>query len=83
MDTSDLSREADAWVKLVSAGLATPNEGREALGLARAEDRPDLDEFYFAGRPLGALTSGEDAALFREWETLVKAMLDGHRWADE
>ena len=79
LDTSDLSREADTWVKLGSVGFVTPNEGRKAVGLERVEGRPELDEFYFAGRPLGDLVVGEPMELFAERETVIRAMFNGHQ----
>ena len=78
MDNSDMGREVDTWVKLTATALATPNEAREALGLDRVEDRPELDEYYFAGRPLGDFAGGDEFALFREREAVVKTMLNGH-----
>ena len=78
MDTSDMGREVDTWVKLVASAMATPNEGREAVGLERVENRPDLDDFYFAGRPIGDFAGGDEFDLFREREAIIKTMLNGH-----
>ena len=79
LDTSDLAREVDAWVKLVGTAMATPNEGREALGLGRVEDRPELDEYYWGGRALGDFTDGEDFALFEERNAILRSMLNGRQ----
>ena len=79
LDTSDLTREVDAWVKLVSTAMATPNQGREALGLGRVEDRPELDEYYWGGRALGDFTDGEDFALFEERNAILRSMLNGRQ----
>ena len=79
LDTSDLNREADTWVKLVSTAMATPNQGREALGLGRVEDRPELDEYYWGGRALGDFTDGEDFALFEERNAILRSMLNGRQ----
>ena len=81
LDTSDIGREADTWVKLVSSGMFTPNEGREALGRERV-DRPEMDEHYFAGRPLGDLVGGDELDLFSEREAIIKTMLNGNRIGD-
>ena len=82
LDTSDLNREADTWVKLVSAALATPNQGREALGLGMVEDRPEMDEYYFAGRPLGDLVTGDGLDLFGERDALIRSFFNGHQAED-
>ena len=79
LDTSDIAREADTWVKLVSAALATPNEGRQALGMERVENRPEMDEHYFGGRPLGDLVGGDELDLFSERAAIIKTMLNGNR----
>ena len=78
MDTSDMGREVDTWVKLVASAMATPNEGREAVGLERVENRPDLDDFYFGGRPIGDFAGGDEFDLLREREAIIKTMLNGH-----
>ena len=48
--------DIDKTIELVRTGLMTPNEAREVIGddfgLARIEDNPFLDEFYYNGEPL-------------------------------
>ena len=79
MDTSDWNKEVDAWVKLVSTGQATPNEAIEARTGERVEGRPELDEYYWAGNPLGDFAQGDDFALFEERDAIVRSLLSGNR----
>jgi capsid portal protein len=48
--------DIDKTIELVKVGLMTPNEAREVIGdefgLARVEEYPLLDEFYYNGEPL-------------------------------
>ena len=75
LDTSDWNREVDGWVKLVTTAQATPNEAIEARTGERVEGRPELDEYYWNGNPLGDFADGEDFALFEERDALVNTML--------
>ena len=79
LDTSDWNREVDGWVKLVTTGQATPNEAIEARTGERVEGRPELDEYYWNGQPLGGFADGEDFALFEERDSLVRSLLNGRR----
>jgi len=49
----DDAAESDRVVKQVQFGIVTPNQGREALGLEVDEERPEMDEYYYQGQPLG------------------------------
>ena len=71
-DTSDNQRETDRWTKLVDGGLATPNEGRVGTGLVKEEDRPELDEFYYKGRPWGDIVQGDTQDLMEERMKMVE-----------
>lgn len=72
-DTSDQQREVDRWTKLVDGGLATPNEGRVGTGQDATEDRPEMDEFYYKGRPWSDIAPGSTQALLEERMALVEA----------
>ena len=58
IDTDEKRNEANVAevLSLVDKAVMTPNEAREAVGekygLARIEDNPCLDEFYYNGNPL-------------------------------
>ncbi len=83
LDTSDRNREVDAWVKMVASGLATPNQAIETLHGLRIEDRPELDEYYWAGRPLGDFAAGVEEELFAERNGIIRTMLmNGHHQKD-
>jgi capsid portal protein len=75
--------DIDKTIELVKVGLMTPNEAREAIGedfgLARLEDNPLLDEFYYNGEPLKAKFQADDK-LFG-----VDTILEGleNNWEDE
>ena len=66
-------------MKLVTTGQATPNEAIEARTGERVEGRPELDEYYWNGQPLGGFADGEDFALFEERDSLVRSLLNGRR----
>ena len=57
--------DIEKTLELVKTGLMTPNEAREAIGddfgIARIEDNPLLDEFYFNGEPLKNKFNPEDS----------------------
>ena len=83
LDTSDRGREVDTWVKMVASGLATPNQAIEALHGLRVQDRPELDEYYWAGRPLGDFAAGVEEELFAERNGIIRTMLmNGHQQED-
>ena len=75
--------DIDKTIELVKVGLMTPNEAREVIGddfgIARIEDNPFLDEFYYNGEPLKSKFSTDDA-LFG-----VDTILEGleNNWEDE
>ncbi|MBC8280741.1 MAG: phage portal protein [Chloroflexi bacterium] len=71
-DTSDQGREVDRWTKLVDGGLSTPNEGRAGTGQEKIEDRPELDEFYYKGRPWGDIVGGDTQDLMEERMKMVE-----------
>lgn len=69
IDTRDSSAEVSRFQRLGNMGVITPNEIREAMGYEKS-DNPALDEFYFAGKPLGqtgapAGEGGADQALMQ------------------
>lgn len=76
-DISDEQREVDRWTKLVDGGLATPNEGRVNTGQEAATEKPEMDEFYYKGKPWGDIAQGDTFALFREREDMVAASRNG------
>ena len=55
--------DIDKTIELVKNGLMTPNEAREAIGeefgIARLDEYPYLDEFYYNGEPLKMKFDGE------------------------
>lgn len=52
IDTKDEKHELDRVIKLVEAGLMSPNQARQELGYEVIND-PHLDSFYFNGIELG------------------------------
>ena len=75
--------DIDKTIELVKNGLMTPNEAREVIGddfgLARIEDNPFLDEFYYNGEPL-KMKFDADVTLHG-----VDTILEGleNNWEDE
>uniref|UniRef100_A0AAU8GM75 Portal protein n=1 Tax=Mycobacterium Phage Xandras TaxID=3158891 RepID=A0AAU8GM75_9CAUD len=55
----DWEAKSESTQKMVNSGVATPNEGREIMGLPRSDD-PKADELYAnsALQPLGATPDG-------------------------
>jgi len=45
----DINKKAQTVKILIEKGIITPNEGREMINLARVDNNPALDQYYFTG----------------------------------
>ena len=83
--TDDEKKKVDIEkaIELVKTGLMTPNEAREAIGedfgIARLEDYPYLDEFYYNGEPLKSKFDGE--LTLNGVDTILEGL--ENNWEDE
>jgi len=75
--------DIDKTIELVKNGLMTPNEAREVIGedfgIARVEDFPYLDEFYYNGEPLKSKFDGE--LTLNGVDTILEGL--ENNWEDE
>ena len=71
--------DIDKAIELVKTALMTPNEAREAIGedfgIARIDDNPYLDEFYYNGEPLKTKFETDDA--LHGVDTILASLEDG------
>ena len=71
--------DIDKTIELVRVGLMSPNEAREVIGdefgIARLDDNPYLDEFYYNGDPLKTKFEPTDA--LHGVDTILASLEDG------
>jgi capsid portal protein len=49
--------ESGKTIDKVKSAILTPNQGREEMGYDVDDERPEMDEYYWNGQPLGAAPS--------------------------
>jgi capsid portal protein len=78
-DWSELEMELRLATEAVDHAMATPNEGRELLGLPRGDD-PALDRYYYSGQPVSAGGDVREAQhVLREFKQALEAVVQAER----